>query len=107
MNAYYNDIPACSMTAAPRRARASAPASPSVIDKLLTRIDAALAAMSRAVSRSRVAVIARVAVTTLCFFGCIGVIGGLEADRLSWPAGFAIVAALAVIEGVCLRRLKK
>lgn len=99
MNAYYSNISVTGMTGAPRRSRTA----PSVIGRLLSAIDAALAAMSHA----RVAQAVRVAVITLCFFGTIGVIGGIEAERLSWPAGFAIVAALATVECVCLRKLKK
>lgn len=99
MNAYYSNISVTGMTGTSRRSRTA----PSVIGRLLGAIDAALAAMSRA----RVAQAVRVAVITLCFFGTIGVIGGIEADRLSWPAGFAIVAALAAVECVCLRKLKK
>lgn len=99
MNAYYSNISVTGMTTAPRRSRTA----PSVISRLLSAIDAALAAMSRA----RIVTALRVAVTTLCFFGSVGVIGGIEADRLSWPAGFAIVATLAAVECVCLRKLKK
>ena len=103
MNAYYNDFSSRTVaSAAPRRRRERVSAS-ALIDRLLTFMDALLAAMSRA----RVAVIIRVVVTTLCFFGFIGVVGGLEAGNLSWPAGFAIVAVLAVVEGICLRKIKK
>lgn len=102
MNAYYNDFTAHSdATAAPRRRRTRTVSD--AVGRLLTLIDRVLARLSGA----RVAVVARVIVTTLCFFGFIGVIGGLEADKLSWPAGFAIVAALAVVECVCLRKIKK
>lgn len=106
MNAYYNNISTRRLTSAPRRARTST-SSPSIIGRLLTYIDSLLAALSGTALRARALLIARVAVTTLCFFGFIGVVGGLEADKLSWPAGFAIVAVLALVECLCLRKIKK
>lgn len=102
MNAYYNDFKANSnVTTAPRRSRMRSVTD--TVGRLLTLIDRLLAHLSAA----HVAVIARVIVTTLCFFGFIGVVGGLEADKLSWPMGFAIVTTLAVVECVCLRKIKK
>lgn len=101
MNAYYNDFTARNANvAAPRRRTRTAA---DIVGRMLSFIDYLLALLSR----PSVATVARVVVTTLCFFGFIGVIGGIEADKLSWPAGFAIVAALSAVEYACLRKIKK
>ena len=46
-------------------------------------------------------------VATLCFFGFIGVIGGVDAETLSLGSGIIISFFLVLIEILCLRTSKK
>ena len=100
MNAYYNDFQNTKTVSAPESARRGALSS--LIERLLCMIDALLAFITSA----KVLNVVRVAVTVVCFFTLLGVIGGIERGLISWGWGVAAAIVIAVIEGVCIKKCK-
>jgi len=50
---------------------------------------------------------AKAIIATLCFFGFVGVIGGVDAETLSLGGGIVISFFLVLIEILCLRTSRK
>ncbi len=101
MNAYYNDFSGKSnMPVVPARRRRTSLGA--LIERLLCMIDSLLALLTSAKALN----VVRVAVTTVCFFALLGVIGGIERELISWGWGVVIAIVLAVIEGVCIKKCK-
>ena len=100
MNAYYNDFQNTKTVSAPESAHRGALSS--LIERLLCMIDALLAI----ITSNKVLNVVRVAVTTVCFFTLLGVIGGIERGLISWGWGIVIAVVIAVIEGICIKKCK-
>lgn len=99
MNAYYNDFSTTRSTPVSGAKRRSGGG---LVERLLCMIDALLDLLtSRKVLNAL-----RAAVTTVCFFTLLGVIGGIERGLIGWGWGFAAAIVIAVIEGVCIKRCK-
>ena len=105
MNAYMNSYNKTGSAYSPRRAarrRRFVRRVAEIADRLLTIIDVIIDVLSSA----RVACVTRVAVTTLCFFAVIGVIGGIEAGSIGWFGGFTWTIVIAAIEFSCLKKIR-
>ena len=72
----------------------------------VSALDALGDMISRISSKNVIAVI-RAIIATICFFGFIGVIGGVEAETLSIGNGIIISLFLVFIEILCFCRKKK
>ena len=101
MNAYYNDFQNTKTISVPESAPRRGALS-SLIERLLCMIDALLAI----ITSNKVLNVVRVAVTTVCFFTLLGVIGGIERGLISWGWGIVITVVIAVIEGICIKKCK-
>ena len=101
MNAYYNDFQNTKTISAPESAPRRG-ALTSIIERLLCMIDALLAI----ITSNKVLNVVRVAVTVVCFFTLLGVIGGIERGLIGWGWGIVIAVVIAVIEGVCIKKCK-
>ena len=101
MNAYYNDFQNTKTISVPESAPRRGALS-SLIERLLCMIDALLAI----ITSNKVLNVIRVAVTTVCFFTLLGVIGGIERGLISWGWGIVIAVVIAVIEGICIKKCK-
>lgn len=101
MNAYYNDFQNTKTISAPESA-ARRGALSSLVERLLCMIDALLAFITSA----KVLNVVRVAVTVVCFFTLLGVIGGIERGLIGWGWGIVIAVVIAVIEGICIKKCK-
>ena len=100
MNAYYNDFQNTKTVSAPESATRRG-ALTSIIERLLCMIDALLAI----ITSNKVLNVVRVAVTTVCFFTLLGVIGGIERGLISWGWGIVIAIIIAIIEGICIKKM--
>lgn len=103
MNAAYNDFTNTSYTlprAGMRRSRRARRTS--IIDRLLSMIDALLDVLST----SRALRVVRTVATTVCFLAILGVIGGIEREVIGWGAGVVIALIIAAIESLCLYKCR-
>ena len=101
MNAYYNDFQNTKTVSVPESAPRRGVLS-SLIERLLCMIDALLAI----ITSNKVLNVVRVAVTTVCFFTLLGVIGGIERGLIGWGWGIVIAVVIAVIESICIKKCK-